>query len=703
MADFIDEIRKFRGTNGDMLPDVSELTDDNTGIGVDGGSTEYGIRGQMKLFDNSVTTAKGTVDIFSEEMYGDGTPAAPAEGSVYKDIKDSKDSVDASETNMEEKYATIATTETNGNNGGMHGDIVAKHAELAITETNGNAGGKHGDMIAKHIDIVAKHTEVSVTEHNVQTNTGGTEAQEGKYGAVYAMHSDMFSSTTRNNNTVNGYHGDVLAKHTSTVTLEGQAEEHKNTAIASKDVSAEWANNPVGDDISVNAGEYSSLAMAKESKTYAQGLTGVDKTANDVALVGGSSREWATKTGGDVVTGEQSAKAHSILSGESAELSEASNVKADKWANEVVNTEVEPGKYSAKSWSSKSNEWAEKDVGEEVEAGKYSAKHWADVAINAVGQGIIDDDSISLYTTYSSNKIDLLNTSVQEAIAGLATAQGEIVSVAAINPIGTVERAMPFSIESASSNSDIFELDATNDRMIFKADVGITFMSSVTLRNTNNQPENETITVRILNDADDTLLSETSFEITIPASESETLPMNTLLSIGKGAVPSTETENLITKMTVQSNGTAFELTNFNSIIASSSSYDLTVVADNVVLVPDGNLTSDNVQDGMIELQADIDIRTKRETFKNKTAAYAMMDRDYIFADTSAGAFTMSLPGSPIIGAQVSVLDVAATFDSNNLTIERNGNTIMGVADNMLLDLENSFTKFIYTGSDWRLQ
>jgi hypothetical protein len=45
-----------------------------------------------------------------------------------------------------------------------------------------------------------------------------------------------------------------------------------------------------------------------------------------------------------------------------------------------------------------------------------------------------------------------------------------------------------------------------------------------------------------------------------------------------------------------------------------------------------------------------------------------------FCNTTGGAFTVTLPTAPTIGDFISFIDYAGTFDTNNLTIGRNGQT-----------------------------
>jgi hypothetical protein len=78
--------------------------------------------------------------------------------------------------------------------------------------------------------------------------------------------------------------------------------------------------------------------------------------------------------------------------------------------------------------------------------------------------------------------------------------------------------------------------------------------------------------------------------------------------------------------------------------------------------------------------------------------------DRYFVDTSGAAKTITLPASPQVGDQVSLLDLAGTFDTNNLTIARNSLKIMGLNDDMTVSTENAALQLVYTGSTygWKL-
>jgi len=73
--------------------------------------------------------------------------------------------------------------------------------------------------------------------------------------------------------------------------------------------------------------------------------------------------------------------------------------------------------------------------------------------------------------------------------------------------------------------------------------------------------------------------------------------------------------------------------------------------------------------------------------------------DVLIADTSSGAFTISLPGTPTQGQWVKITD-PSNWAVNNLTIDRNGSTIEGYADNLDLNIGNIIVEFAFTGNTW---
>jgi hypothetical protein len=69
--------------------------------------------------------------------------------------------------------------------------------------------------------------------------------------------------------------------------------------------------------------------------------------------------------------------------------------------------------------------------------------------------------------------------------------------------------------------------------------------------------------------------------------------------------------------------------------------------------------------------------------------------DRIFVNTSVSTCTITLPAAPQIGDQIRFIDVAGTFDTNNLTIARNGKPIQGETTDMVVTTERAAFSLIY--------
>jgi len=69
-----------------------------------------------------------------------------------------------------------------------------------------------------------------------------------------------------------------------------------------------------------------------------------------------------------------------------------------------------------------------------------------------------------------------------------------------------------------------------------------------------------------------------------------------------------------------------------------------------------------------------------------------------FVDTSSAAITMTLPGSASQGDEVSIIDYAGTFDTNNLTVGRNSHKIQGSAADLTVSTERAGFTLVYVDS-----
>ena len=82
----------------------------------------------------------------------------------------------------------------------------------------------------------------------------------------------------------------------------------------------------------------------------------------------------------------------------------------------------------------------------------------------------------------------------------------------------------------------------------------------------------------------------------------------------------------------------------------------------------------------------------------KTSNFTAVSGEGYFCNTSGGAFTATLPSSASIGDEISFIDYAGTFDTNNLTIGRNSHNIQGSAADLTVSTERAGFTLVYVDS-----
>jgi len=89
----------------------------------------------------------------------------------------------------------------------------------------------------------------------------------------------------------------------------------------------------------------------------------------------------------------------------------------------------------------------------------------------------------------------------------------------------------------------------------------------------------------------------------------------------------------------------------------------------------------------------------------KTSAFNAAAGEGYFVNTTSAAITATLPASPTLGDEVVFVDYAGTFDTNNLTVARNGNPIQGSATDLTASTERAgFTLvFVNATQGWLLK
>lgn len=217
-----------------------------------------------------------------------------------------------------------------------------------------------------------------------------------------------------------------------------------------------------------------------------------------------------------------------------------------------------------------------------------------------VAQNMIDDTAISTLKTFSSSKTQSLHDIQAEAIANLATAQCHITqsSIPAL-VLTTTHNVLPFSIHVDSTDTNIMTVDDVNNTITFKKNASFNFLSHVLFSSTTGLAR--TITFELINVSGGEVLVAESNVIDIPNGTTEGIALNTLITVGKNGIPSAP---LTMRIQAYSTGTGHTVQSFNSILASSSAYNVSTEASGISAIPTGNLAATNVQAALAELDTE---------------------------------------------------------------------------------------------------
>ena len=117
-----------------------------------------------------------------------------------------------------------------------------------------------------------------------------------------------------------------------------------------------------------------------------------------------------------------------------------------------------------------------------------------------------------------------------------------------------------------------------------------------------------------------------------------------------------------------------------------------VDADRVVVNDNGTM----VQVAMTDVKTYIGGGTSWQAIK--TGNFTAEAGQGVFANTTSSAFTVTLPASPDLGDEVTIVDYAGTFDSNACTIGRNSQPIQGVSEDLVVSTERASFTLVYVDS-----
>jgi hypothetical protein len=89
---------------------------------------------------------------------------------------------------------------------------------------------------------------------------------------------------------------------------------------------------------------------------------------------------------------------------------------------------------------------------------------------------------------------------------------------------------------------------------------------------------------------------------------------------------------------------------------------------------------------------------------NVSGTYTASAQQFLWVNTSSGAFTVTLPAAPSQGDTIRFVDITNSFNTNNLTIAPNSLPIMGSVANMTVATQGAAFDMIYYNVTygWRL-
>lgn len=91
-------------------------------------------------------------------------------------------------------------------------------------------------------------------------------------------------------------------------------------------------------------------------------------------------------------------------------------------------------------------------------------------------------------------------------------------------------------------------------------------------------------------------------------------------------------------------------------------------------------------------------RLAGSAWQTKTTTYTAVAGDAIMANTTGGAFTITLPATPSANDIVRIADYAGTFSTYNLTIGRNSSKIESLSEDMTVSTNNVSLTLTYIDS-----
>lgn len=90
--------------------------------------------------------------------------------------------------------------------------------------------------------------------------------------------------------------------------------------------------------------------------------------------------------------------------------------------------------------------------------------------------------------------------------------------------------------------------------------------------------------------------------------------------------------------------------------------------------------------------------TSSTVLRTVSTTYTALANDRIIC--TAGGFTITLPLSPLVNDTIQIIDATGVFGSSNVTVARNGQEIQNLAEDLVLNINNTAITLVYTGATY---
>lgn len=94
--------------------------------------------------------------------------------------------------------------------------------------------------------------------------------------------------------------------------------------------------------------------------------------------------------------------------------------------------------------------------------------------------------------------------------------------------------------------------------------------------------------------------------------------------------------------------------------------------------------------------------TANNVIREVSAAFNASVNDRILANSSGGAFNITLPNvsTLLLNDTIQIIDIGGVAATNNITVLRNGAKIQNISDDLTIDVNGSIITLVYTGSNY---